>query len=144
MKKHFFDKKYREYELNAAQLLDQKKNQEYEYTILSETSSVTGWTACLYKPNRLIVWSVTPITRIALIAMFVMALMSVIAMIILTSFVTKRIRRLRSGMKEVEQGNLEAEITSDSQDEIGDLVNGFDSMLLQLNTLIKEGLRGSD
>ena len=79
MKKHFLIKKYREYELNAAQLLDQKKNQEYEYTILSETSSVTGWTACLYKPNRLIVWSVTPITRIALIAMFVMALMSVIA-----------------------------------------------------------------
>lgn len=140
--KAFFDKKYREYELNAAQLLDQKKNQENEYTILSETSSVTGWTACLYKPNSLIVWSVTPITRIALIAMFVMALMSVIAMIILTSFVTKRIRRLRSGMKEVEQGNLEAEITSDSQDEIGDLVNGFDSMLLQLNTLIKEVYEG--
>lgn len=52
--KAFFDKKYREYELNAAQLLDQKKNQENEYTILSETSSVTGWTACLYKPNSLI------------------------------------------------------------------------------------------
>ena len=41
--KAFFDKKYREYELNAAQLLDQKKNQENEYTILSETSSAIGW-----------------------------------------------------------------------------------------------------
>ena len=140
--KAFFDKKYREYELNAAQLLDQKKNQENEYTILSETSSVTGWTACLYKPNSLIVWSVTPITRIAIIAVFVMTLMSVIAMMILTSFVTKRIRRLRSGMKEVEQGNFEVNITSDSRDEIGDLVNGFDSMLLQLNTLIKEVYEG--
>lgn len=140
--KAFFDKKYREYELNAAQLLDQKKNQENEYTILSETSSVTGWTACLYKPNSLIVWSVTPITRIAIIAVFVMTLMSVIVMMILTSFVTKRIRRLRSGMKEVEQGNFEVNITSDSRDEIGDLVNGFDSMLLQLNTLIKEVYEG--
>lgn len=140
--KAFFDKKYREYELNAAQLLDQKKNQENEYTILSETSSVTGWTACLYKPNSLIVWSATPITRIAIIAVFVMTLMSVIAMMILTSFVTKRIRRLRSGMKEVEQGNFEVNITSDSRDEIGDLVNGFDSMLLQLNTLIKEVYEG--
>lgn len=138
----FFDKKYREYELNAAQLLDQKKNQENEYTILSETSSVTGWTACLYKPNSLIVWSVTPIIRIALIAVFVMTLMSVIVMMILTRFVTKRIRRLRSGMKEVEQGNFEVNITSDSRDEIGDLVNGFDSMLLQLNTLIKEVYEG--
>ena len=118
--KAFFDKKYREYELNAAQLLDQKKNQENEYTILS----------------------VTPITRIALIAVFIMTLMSVIAMMILTSFVTKRIRRLRSGMKEVEQGNFEVNITSDSRDEIGDLVNGFDSMLLQLNTLIKEVYEG--
>ena len=140
--KAFFDKKYLEYELNAAQLLDQKKNQENEYTILSETSSVTGWTACLYKPNSLIVWSATPITRIAIIAVFVMTLMSVIAMMILTSFVTKRIRRLRSGMKEVEQGNFEVNITSDSRDEIGDLVNGFDSMLLQLNTLIKEVYEG--
>ena len=140
--KAFFDKKYREYELNAAQLLDQKKNQENEYTILSEISSETGWTACLYKPNSLIVWSVTPITRIALIAVFIMTLMSVIAMMILTSFVTKRIRRLRSGMKEVEQGNFEVNITSDSRDEIGDLVNGFDSMLLQLNTLIKEVYEG--
>lgn len=140
--KAFFDKKYREYELNAAQLLDQKKNQENEYTILSETSSATGWTACLYKPNSLIVWSVTPITRIALIAVFIMTLMSVIAMMILTSFVTKRIRRLRSGMKEVEQGNFEVNITSDSRDEIGDLVNGFGSMLLQLNTLIKEVYEG--
>ena len=68
---------------------------------------MTGWTACLYKPNSLIVWSATPITRIAIIAVFVMTLMSVIAMMILTSFVTKRIRRLRSGMKEVEQGNFE-------------------------------------
>ena len=135
-------KKYLEYELNAAQLLDQKKNQENEYTILSETSSVTGWTACLYKPNSLIVWSVTPIIRIALIAVFVMTLMSVIVMMILTRFVTKRIRRLRSGMKEVEQGNFEVNITSDSRDEIGDLVNGFDSMLLQLNTLIKEVYEG--
>ena len=141
-KKAFFDKKYREYELNAAQLLDQKKNQENEYTILSETSSVTGWTACLYKPNSLIVWSATPITRIAIIAVFVMTLMSVIAMMILTSFVTKRIRILRSGMKEVEQGNFEVNITSDSRDEIGDLVNGFDSMLLQLSTLIKEVYEG--
>lgn len=140
--KAFFDKKYLEYELNAAQLLDQKKNQENEYTILSETSSVTGWTACLYKPNSLIVWSVTPIIRIALIAVFVMTLMSVIVMMILTRFVTKRIRRLRSGMKEVEQGNFEVNITSDSRDEIGDLVNGFDSMLLQLNTLIKEVYEG--
>ena len=86
---------------------------------------MTGWTACLYKPNRLIVWSVTPITRIAIIAVFVMTLMSVIVMMILTSFVTKRIRRLRSGMKEVEQGNFEVNITSDSRDEIGDLVNGL-------------------
>lgn len=140
--KAFFDKKYLEYELNAAQLIDQKKNQENEYTILSETSSVTGWTACLYKPNSLIVWSVTPIIRIALIAVFVMTLMSVIVMMILTRFVTKRIRRLRSGMKEVEQGNFEVNITSDSRDEIGDLVNGFDSMLLQLNTLIKEVYEG--
>ena len=103
---------------------------------------MTGWTACLYKPNSLIVWAVTPIIRIALIAVFVMTLMSVIVMMILTRFVTKRIRRLRSGMKEVEQGNFEVNITSDSRDEIGDLVNGFDSMLLQLNTLIKEVYEG--
>ncbi len=138
----FFDEKYDYYTLSAAQVLDEQHDKYSSYEILSETSSVTGWKACLYKPNRLIVSSVTPITRIAIIAVLVMAAMSIIAMIILTNFVTKRIRRLKSGMEQVEEGNLEAEIVSDSRDEIGDLVNGFDAMLLRLNTLIKEVYEG--
>lgn len=138
----FFDEKYDDYMLSAAQLLDEQHNKYSSYEILSETSSMTGWKACLYKPNRLIVSSVAPITRIAVIAVLVMAAMAIIAMIILTSFVTKRIRRLKSGMEQVEKGNLEAEIVSDSRDEIGDLVNGFDAMLLRLNTLIKEVYEG--
>ena len=138
----FFDEKYSDYTLSAAQLLDEQRDKHSSYEILTENSSVTGWKACLYKPNRLIVSSVTPITRIAVIAVLVMAAMSIIAMIILTNFVTKRIRRLKSGMEQVEEGNLEAEIVSDSRDEIGDLVNGFDAMLLRLNTLIKEVYEG--
>ena len=138
----FFDEKYDYYTLSAAQVLDEQHDKYSSYEILSETSSVTGWKACLYKPNRLIVSSVAPITRIAVIAVLVMAAMSIIAMIILTNFVTKRIRRLKSGMEQVEEGNLEAEIVSDSRDEIGDLVNGFDAMLLRLNTLIKEVYEG--
>lgn len=138
----FFDEKYDDYMLSAAQLLDEQHNKYSSYEILSETSSMTGWKACLYKPNRLIVSSVAPITRIAVSAVLVMAAMAIIAMIILTSFVTKRIRRLKYGMEQVEKGNLEAEIVSDSCDEIGDLVNGFDAMLLRLNTLIKEVYEG--
>ncbi len=138
----FFDEKYDYYTLSAAQVLDEQHDKHSSYEILSETSTVTGWKACLYKPNRLIVSSVAPITRIAVIAVLVMAAMSIIAMIILTNFVTKRIRRLKSGMEQVEEGNLEAEIVSDSRDEIGDLVNGFDAMLLRLNTLIKEVYEG--
>ena len=138
----FFDEKYDYYTLSAAQVLDDQHDKHSSYEILAETSSVTGWKACLYKPNRLIVSSVAPITRIAVIAVLVMAAMSIIAMIILTNFVTKRIRRLKSGMEQVEEGNLEAEIVSDSRDEIGDLVNGFDAMLLRLNTLIKEVYEG--
>lgn len=138
----FFDEKYDYYTLSAAKLLDEQRDKYSSYEILTENSSVTGWKACLYKPNRLIVSSVAPITRIAVIAVLVMAAMSIIAMIILTNFVTKRIRRLKSGMEQVEEGNLEAEIVSDSRDEIGDLVNGFDAMLLRLNTLIKEVYEG--
>lgn len=138
----FFDEKYSDYTLSAAKLLDEQRDKYSSYEILTENSSVTGWKACLYKPNRLIVSSVAPITRIAVIAVLVMAAMAIIAMIILTSFVTKRIRRLKSGMEQVEEGNLEAEIVSDSRDEIGDLVNGFDAMLLRLNTLIKEVYEG--
>ncbi len=138
----FFDEKYDYYTLSAAQVLDEQHDKYSSYEILSEMSSVTGWEACLYKPNSLIVSSVTPITRIAISAVFVMAVMAIIAMSILTKFVTKRIRRLKSGMEQVEEGNLEAEIVSDSRDEIGDLVNGFDAMLLRLNTLIKEVYEG--
>lgn len=138
----FFDEKYDHYSLSAAALLDEQHNKHSNYQIISGVSSGTGWTACLYKPNSLIVSSVAPITRIAVIAVLVMAAMSIVAMSILTNFVTRRILRLKSGMEQVEKGNLEAEIESDSKDEIGDLVNGFDAMLLRLNTLIKEVYEG--
>lgn len=138
----FFDEKYKKYTLSSAQLAEEMQKENTDYHILSESSSITGWKACLYKPNRLIVSSVSPITRIAVIAVLVMGVMAVAAMMILTSFVTKRILRLKSGMEQVEKGDLQVAIKSDSCDEIGDLVNGFEAMLLRLNTLIKEVYEG--
>lgn len=138
----FFVEEYESYRLSGEELTNELGKSDSTYCIMTGSSQATGWKVYLYKPNSLIVSSVTPITRIALIAVLVLVTAATAAILILTSFVTKRIRRLKAGMEEVKEGNLQTEIVSDSQDEIGDLVSGFDLMLQRLNTLIEEVYKG--
>ena len=140
--KAFFTSEYEKYALDISRLKEELDKEKSAYGIIAKNTKANGWTAYLYKPNELIVSSVTPITRIAVTAVCVMAIMAAAAMMLLASFVTKRILRLKAAMEDVEKGNLQAMIESDSKDEIGDLFNGFDSMLLRLNTLIQEVYEG--
>ena len=45
-------------------------------------------------------------------------------------------------MKDVKKGNLEVTVTSDSKDEIGELVQGFGDMVNRIKTLIEEVYEG--
>lgn len=131
-----------EYELNFEEFLERNQEKDSlwkeEYKIISVDSETTGWKVFLYKPENLMISSMQPIIKIALFAAVVCSVATISGIWILSAFVTKRISSLRHSMKEVETGNFSIVMPADSQDEIGDLVRGFNKMNRKLNTLITE------
>lgn len=55
-----------------------------------------------------------------------------------SEFITKRIKNLQKTMKATETGNLGMVIENDSTDEIGDLINGYNSMSKRLDETVNE------
>ena len=55
-----------------------------------------------------------------------------------SEFITKRIKNLQKTMKATETGNLGMVIGNDSTDEIGDLINGYNSMSKRLDETVNE------
>ena len=60
---------------------------------------------------------------------------------IISEFITKRISKLQKKMRNLETGNLGMEIENYSTDEIGDLINGYNSMTKRLDATINEVYR---
>lgn len=128
----------KKYELSYVELYKMNLTGSRDYTIRSCESLPTGWTIWIYKPNSTMVSSVTPIITILIVAGIVCVTAVFFAIYITSKYVTSRIIRLQANMKQVEKGELTVTIQSDAEDEIGDLIKGFDDMIRKLNVLIKE------
>ncbi|MBO5199208.1 MAG: sensor histidine kinase [Lachnospiraceae bacterium] len=109
-----------------------------KYRLFSCDSSSTGWRIWLYKPETLLISSITPIQLVAAVALCVSTLGAALCIFMISWFITRRITRLRNHMEEVEQGNFLSTVQPGGHDEIGDLMEGFDHMRQRLNTLITE------
>ena len=108
------------------------------YQFIDKTSKATGWNICVYKPNKLIISSVRPILIIAVAALLVSMLAGILCINMVSEFITKRIKNLQKTMKATETGNLGMVIENDSTDEIGDLINGYNSMSKRLDETVNE------
>ncbi len=133
-----FDDKNAKYRLNYEDFLAELDKTGGKYKIISEKSEAADWTIYLYKPDRLMISSVTPIVWIAGISGIVCAGAALASMAATSRFVTNRVIKLQRSMKEVENGNLDVSVPVDGQDEISDLIRGFDNMVLRLDMLINE------
>ncbi len=127
-----FGESYKSYFLSLAEFLKLLDTDNKQYQILSMDSEATGWTIYLYKPEALMISSMQPIVRIAVLTSIVCLFAFGMGGFMITKYVTSRITSLRSSMKEVEKGNLDIQIRTDSKDEIGDLISGFGKMLRRL------------
>lgn len=67
---------------------------------------------------------------------------AVLALISTSRFLIERIELLQHNMQKVEQGDFTVRVHSDSNDEIGALINGFDHMVSRISTLITEVYEG--
>ncbi len=128
--------------LSYNKLEEELDKDDSKYTIISREFGSTGWTAYLYKHNSLIINSTEPMIILAVATLIVGLVTSIFAMSLMSKFITKRISALKYNMKEVEKGNLELIVKSKDKDEIGELIDGFGSMLDTINKLINEVYHG--
>lgn len=126
------------YELNIDQFKALREMENSGYQFIDRTSNATGWNICVYKPDRLIISSVQPILIIAVVAILVSMFAGITCIHIISEFITKRIKKLQKTMKATETGNLGMVIENDSADEIGDLINGYNSMSKRLDETVNE------
>lgn len=138
-----FDEEYQSEILDYEQLeLEMYKNRnETSYAIVSETTDA-GWQIILYKPNEEIsnsIWSM--ILAVILVTLCCIGGSAMISAY-LSKIIVSDIEKLTKNMKEVEAGNLVINVTSDSKDELGNLITGFGNMINRINTLINENYKG--
>ena len=126
------------YELNVDQFKALREMENSGYQFIDRTSNAAGWNICVYKPDRLIISSVQPILIIAVVAILVSMFAGITCIHIISEFITKRIKKLQKTMKATETGNLGMVIENDSADEIGDLINGYNSMSKRLDETVNE------
>jgi two-component system sensor histidine kinase YesM len=91
-----------------------------------------------YKPNQVINASVVSLVVAILIVMVVCIVFSLIGASVFSKIMVTDIEKLTKNMEAVEQGNMEIMVTSDSADEVGNLIRGFGNMINRINQLINE------
>lgn len=113
-----------------------------DYTVISTPLATTDWTIYMYEPTELIIQSAKPMMRMIFVAVTVIIAGAVLALISTSRFLIERIELLQHNMQKVEQGDFTVRVHSDSNDEIGALINGFDHMVSRISTLITEVYEG--
>ena len=115
-----------------------KDTQGGKFDIYYDTINYTGWKIIYIVPNT--VYS-NMIKRLQAGTVFII-LVCIIAFIFLSGFIaakfTKKIRKLSKSMKKVQEGNFDVSISYRGKDEIGDLIEGFNSMAINLSELVEQ------
>ena len=114
----------------------EKIDQECDYTMAE--SEENNWNFYLYKSQRTISGSVR---RLLLEEMLLMAVCCLITLALGLSFsriFTRKIEELTRNMDQVNHGSREVTVSSDSEDEVGILINSFHRMMDEINRLIDE------
>ncbi|OCA97400.1 sensor histidine kinase [Clostridium beijerinckii] len=108
------------------------------YILIKIDMKDLGWTAYLYKPVHLIVESSKNIIYTVFFIMGICVLIILVVGYWLSYIIVNRIEKLTKNMKEMNMDHLEVTIESNSEDEIGVLINSFDKLIVRIKTLIQE------
>lgn len=112
------------------------------YLIASKNLAVQGWRAMMYCPENEVVTATNPLLLFVAGLVLVCVAASLMASLAFSRLVVRDIEKLQDNMKSVEQGDMTIWVESDSRDEIGDLIRGFDAMIGEIQRLIHEVYEG--
>ena len=137
-----FEEKYEMMKVSADEFLNKKDNEDFPYFIVNNRLEQTGWTLYVYRPEIIIQYSTFPVVMISIIIAVIAAVFSILMLIILIRLLVRGIVQLKDTMRKVEEGNLQIQLESESNDEIGELIRGFNKMISKINELIEQVYEG--
>lgn len=132
-----FEKNNESMVMTVEEFKEESKNQK-SYSIVQFNATNENWTISLYKPKNLISKSINNMIFGTIIAIFLFIIFSLIVTSILSKLMVNGLEKLRENMEQIENGNIEIMVESDSKDEIGTLIRGFGKMIIQIKTLIED------
>lgn len=117
----------------------------FEYTLNGEKLYVNhaqidlnGWRVVTVQPQKELLRDVQKLQFFVILIGVVLVTFAAVLAVVVASSVTRPIDRLRKTMQLVQEGQLDARFTSRYTDEIGQLGTSFNSMLGEIQQLIKE------
>lgn len=131
------DAKYSIFELSPDILYH---NEISNYITETEKLSDVDWNVFLFRPSRSISAAATNITYIVLAIILLCIVLLFFISTLLSKIVVSPIEKLSSCMEQVKQGNYKIEISTNSTDEIGQLISSFLKMVHTINNLVNEVL----
>lgn len=101
-------------------------------------SSYTGWNTIMAVPEKQLLSNINRIKFFVIILVFISTIISVLIYFVISSEVTKPVKKLTALMKRVEEGDFTVSADVQSNDEIGKLGRGFNHMISKINLLLKK------
>ncbi len=125
--------------------LKDDNNGHFEYALNGEKLYVNyaqidlnGWRVVTVQPQKELLRDVQKLQFFVILIGVVLVTFAAVLAVVVASSVTRPIDRLRKTMQLVQEGQLDARFTSRYTDEIGQLGTSFNSMLGEIQQLIKE------
>lgn len=140
---NIFDKSYNKMDFSEENITSLKTSDDSEFIFVDcDSKSQIGFHVGMYRPASQIEATIRPMTMGMVLICIISMIAAGLLLTQLTRMIVKNIEKLTWNMKEVKKGNLEVTVTSDSKDEIGELIQGFAEMVERIKTLIEEVYEG--
>ena len=141
---NIFDAPYDQMDFSEENITSLKTSEASEFIFVDgDSQDEIGLHAGMYRPAAQIEATIRPMTMGIVLICIVSIAAAGLMLTLLTSMIVRNIERLNRNMKEIKSGKLEVTVTSNSQDEIGELVQGFGAMVERIKVLIEEVYEGN-
>ncbi len=109
-----------------------------DYIYQSSEVSNSNISLNVYRPKSLAVNNLNPIFASIGSTVAIVAIATMLALFLISRYIVNRINVLADYMQKVEKGNFNISLSSDSKDEIGELIRGFSQMTGRIKRLIDD------
>lgn len=127
--------------LTFLQMKEEEKVQE-SYIVTNQEVENGKWNIYLYRSAEGVREKIASLLRTILLGIVLIGIASFFFIRMVTNKTIKGIEKLRKNMRYVEEGTFEIQIQKESNDEIGDLIHGFQAMISKIKILVEEVYEG--